>query len=534
MRDQVRYGSPLGAGFGNPENDIAFLGITPAAGGAPFFYLTFRPADGRGDAWFGIYVNCMFVRNVRAAEGEMAGPFVVGWPRGATQVSLAAIRLGQVSDPSYHIERVARTFEGAACRRVTVEWTWTPEIVGTIKDGGQTSGWQLAGVTFSKTAPVQQIVPVGGTWTQFTFDIVVASGTCTVSLYRQNTLVAQGTIPLASLPGVVALSEVAGSGISGQVTVAAGVTLELGALLILRWPTAMQITRGTSDPPSAIVATVPFNSADTCEWTEPVDLPAGTYYYRLDELSDTGEPGAATATLQAVVQGPPLPPAGLHYVSGNYLNTIVGWTDSPTPNAAYNVYSREDGQPFRLNQPDSYPPLPHGTTQFQLANFYGYYPGFRFVLVRSVLAGVEEKNIAILRIEYDGEGNVVPARPNAPAIDTGSLAITAGRSVALTGLYPSAGEPGVATELQLFSRTVTGDYDFDNPDATATLGAAGTNGIKTAALSKTYGSDGPRYVCLRAVTADGTPGNTSAETLIDPNADAMPAPEDAEIYVARG
>jgi len=917
----VRFGSPLSAGFGSPENDVAFVNIKPGASGSQSYQLTFQPAAGKGDAWFGVYCNDHLVKNVYAAGGTPAlpyGPLQMTAPAGATDLALAIIRLGQLSDPGYHIERVAQTFEANTCQRVTLNWTWTPEILGAVGDDGYTSAWSLSGVSYSATN-------AGGTpalpadWSEFTFDISDWGGTCTVSLYRQNTLVAQGSVPAAALPATVSLAAVGGSGISGSVAVGAGVIVELGAQLLMRWPAAMLILRSAGGTPALPgIDSVPFNNADAAEWTEPTDLAAGTYYYRLQPLSDTGEPGSPTSTLTAVVQGPPLPPAGLHYVSGgagvwltddfssatwtlasctsansaadplggsaafaitatgdgwmaemlqsrvfaapagvwtlkvflkaisydpgdpekgwcdvvrtqgtnaaeaefnlitgavqyasdctaaivdagngwwlctmastapaaaaveydiypahmsgeilgifnlsdtatDQLGTTIAWTASATPGAGYNLYTAPDGSPFALNDPDQ--TLAAGVTTATLSAFASY-PGKRNVLLRALSAGtftpspgliahwkmndnagtpavadniggyngtaqqntsdlhqtgkidgalsfnghssnsvtippppqsvfendysfaawvyigstdpnqsilgavaaawvagsldfckagpafqftvnsadnsiqcsvvsnntygigwhhvvagrdktngkifiyvddtdyaeapdttgttptvlnikmselcgydfqgllddvrlytkkllqadvdalwnggngtetdgtlnagIEEKNLNVLSLEYDASGNYVPPRPNTAGIDPGSIAITAGRSLALTGLYSTVSEAGVATALQLFSRTPAGAYDFSSPDATAALVAGWRDGMKQAALAKTYGSDGLRYVCTVAVTAGGVQGAPSPEILIDPNADAMPAPANATAVVARG
>jgi len=145
-----------------------------------------------------------------------------------------------------------------------------------------------------------------------------------------------------------------------------------------------------------------------------------------------------------------------------------------------------------------------------------------------------ETNLNVLRIEYDDSGNYVPPRPNAPGIVASSIQITAGRTLSVQGSYPTANEAGVATALQLFSRTPLGSYDFDTVEATGTLAAGLRPGVKSATLAKTFDSDGPRYICLRAVTADGTPGAASDEVLIDPSAASVPAATDAEGYVSRG
>jgi len=145
-----------------------------------------------------------------------------------------------------------------------------------------------------------------------------------------------------------------------------------------------------------------------------------------------------------------------------------------------------------------------------------------------------ETNLNVLRLEYDAGGNYVPPRPNAPSLAVDTVAITNGRDLSVQGKYPTDGETGVATQLQLFSRTDTGSYDFSTPEATAALAAGIRSGVKTATLTLTFPGDGPRWICLKAATAGGVQGPQSNEVLIDPSTAAVPAPTEGEAFVSRG
>jgi hypothetical protein len=329
----------------------------------------------------------------------------------------------------------------------------------------------------------------------------------------------------------VQLAEADSSGVAAQCTVAANPTAVQGSI-VFRWPVAMHIYRGPNAWSYVQVASAPFNNADGCTWTEPAPLAPGDYLYYITPFSDSGEEGQAVDLDSLTIAAPPAPPTNLHYVSGNAAATVIGWTPSTTAGATYNVYTAPDGQPFNLNTPDQ--SLPARTTAATLGA-YTSVPGVRTVLVRCVSADrTPETNINVLRIEYDASGNVVPARPNQPQIVAAQIGITSGRTVSVPGNYPSANEAGIATQLQLFSRQPLAACNFDTPDATADLAAGLRPGVKTATLTATYGSDGPLYICLRAVTADGTPGAPSDEVLIDASAAQVAAPGNVAARVSRG
>jgi len=215
----MRYGSPIAAGFGNPENDIASLTAARRTGRASL-QITFRPVDGKGNGWFGIYINDCLAANVYAVEGALAGPFEVSVPRGGSECYVTVIRLGQLSDPGYHIERVARTFEVNNSQVVTLTWKWQPDCIGVLGDSGITGQWHFDNpgqkIRYGATTPKPE---PQGNWTALRLEIVIGATTITLNLYCQNTLVATGSALLSSLPAEVAVAEVNGSGVAGSCNV---------------------------------------------------------------------------------------------------------------------------------------------------------------------------------------------------------------------------------------------------------------------------------------------------------------------------
>lgn len=357
----------------------------------------------------------------------------------------------------------------------------------------------------------------------------VAGSMATVTLKRYGSVVASGTV---SAPGTCTLDEQNDSGISGTVAVGASPTDVTGAALHVRFPQSLRVLRDQTDPPTTIRETVAFNRSDQGVWTEPEDLDPGTYYYRAEYVSDTGDEGAETATSTVTIPGPPEPPTNLAYSSGNAAATVLSFTPSPTSGATYRAYLMQPGG-TAINFADPAATAPAGSTSITLPAISGY-PGTAYVVVRAVSAGgVEEVNGEVLALEYDASGNYVAPRPNTPAIRDWS--VTAGNTLQVTASYDPTDEAGTATQVHLCTRTPSGSYDWTNPDATASLSISPLHPeAKTASLQVTGLADGWHYVAVKAATAAGVQSaDASDEVLIYVDATDLSAPA-VDIDVSRG
>jgi len=521
----MRLGSPFAAGFGNPENAVARFSADPSPDGASV-RLNFTPRSGYGDAWFGIYRDGALAKNVFAGEATETS-VRVECPWGSAQVSVLALRLGHLGDPGYEINRVARSFDKSSCRRATLAFDFAPSVLEALDDGGFTSAWALNGLALGCNCAH---VNAHTQWGELDLELAVSGGQVTVALALRGVPQAQGTATIAGAPFSVSLSERNASGLSGTLTVSNSVSSVSGARLRVRWPREMKILRGASDPPTQEIARVPFRGRNSVRWTEPAELSAGTYYYRLQPVSDTGAAGAASATLPVTIPDTPEAPTNLAYQSGNAGATVLGFTPSATSGATYRAYLAMPGAVLNLN--DAAATAGVGASSLTLPAITGY-PGTAYVVLRAVNAGVEEKSLRVLALEYDAAGNFVAPRPNSPGLDAAGVTLSAGRTLTALGTYYTEGEAGIAATLQLFVRTPSGSYDYSAPAASAALSTA-ARGIKTAGLTCTLPGDGWYYLRPLAATAGGTqsPSADAPEILLYASATVLPAPANPTIALA--
>jgi hypothetical protein len=518
----MRWGSPWSSGWGSPDNH--FIYTIPdlsgmAASGNTYLPLSFKLRPGLDGAYAGIYRNGQFVRNafvpVNAAYNG-----IVDIPWGSLSLSVMPLRIGHLGDPSYSDEKVVRVYEGTENGRVTLQFTFTPKVfIPPLSDGGYTSNWSLSGLQQGINTGLVQGHP---SWGRLAVTLSVLGGSCTVTLLSSGTVVASGSAAIGGSPFTVSLTAQNNSGLSGTVTVSNTVTNVTNGVLDIRWPASVQILRDTFDPPTTVRDTVTFKGTNTVRWTESLDLPSGTYYYRTQPVSDTGITGTQSASVSIATIARPKPPTSLAYSSGNASATVLSFTPSVTGGATYRAYlSTAVGGVMSLN--DIKATAGAGANSITLPAITGY-PGIAYVIVRAVASGVEERNLNILALEYDASGNFVPARPNAPGIQLESLAITSGRTISVKGIYNSDHQAAAATSLQLFSRTPSGSYNFASPIGSGgTLTASGVKGIQTGTITYTFPADGYYYLTMLAVTAGGTQSAPAQEVLILVSNDQLPA-----------
>jgi hypothetical protein len=520
----MRLASPFSAGLGSPENMVEYC-IPELSQDQTSVRLRFKPRAGWGDAFFAVFMDARQVAHLWCPEGsEQSVRCALPW--GSSSASFLALRVGRLADPSLDLRRVARTFETDS-RKVSLDLPFDPEVLGAVKgedNGVYCSNWALTGLDFLRN--VTPLKPFK-TRAYLDLDLAVSGGNVTVTLSKAGVAVAAGT---GAKGGTVTLAEQNGSGLSGSVDVASGVVTTAGAKVYVRWPATVQVLRGATSPPTTVVANVAFNGQNLRRWTEAADLAAGTWYYRVRAVSDTGKPGALTE-LPFTIQDVPDAPSDLAYKSGNAAATVLQFTPSPTAGATYRAYLQQIGAEL-IDLENVAATAPAGSNRITLPAITGY-PGIARAVVRAVKAGLEERNLDTVELEYDAAGAFVPARPNAPDLSEATEAVTGGLTLDIVATYDPAREKGVATHVHLYKRAPGGSYG-GTPDAQADLTQA-ANGLKEAALELTFGADGWYYVQARAATAQNveSPAAACPEYLVYV-ADTAPAAPAVEGQVSRG
>jgi hypothetical protein len=535
----MRFGSPWGAGWGSPENHLAYATtrrIKFASGlrdDESAIAYCFMPRTGLGDAFFGIYLNGRKIKTVRAAEGEETQVLVPA-PWGSGVSDILALRHGHLSDPSYATEKVVRvmseTYGGS--KRITLEFDFKPNVAEPLEDdGGYTSTWDLAGLEWGvNTRPVEGYPSRA----ELDLAITVSGGNVTITLSLGDHKIAEGTAVIGGAPFNVNLLEQNGSGVSGSVTVDDSVATVAAATLVIRWPKEMIIKRGTSNPPTVEVDRVRFKGQNIVRWTEVSDLADGTYYYRTQPNSDTGDAGTASSVVSKAVASAPAAPSDLAYASGNAAACHLSFTPSATPGATHRIYlATTIGQVMSMQDPNPAGTV-FGSGTVLLPAISGY-PGKAYALLRAVSAGgVEEKNLDILELEFNAAGNFETARPNTPGIIRDAVAIANGRATTFRISYDPRHEKAVATHIKLFKRTPTGAYNFASADGTVVLQNT-VQFLKIASFSYTFPSNGWWFVkCLGWTGSQLSDATDALEFKIYVSDADMPASTELTAQLTRG
>jgi len=512
------WGSPWGSGWGNPDRMVDILDVAVAESKVAVSG-KFSPAAGWGDSFWAWYLNCGLVDQPYAAGDAETVRRFYPLPAGCLSASMILLRTGHAT---YNPQRIARLLDGADAKKITITWPWPWEIAPVLaSDGtlwGHDSAWSLAGIPYKDLQATDKL-----TRRRMRIDCAVAAGIATVTLSILGVTVASGSV---AVPGTCILAVQGSSGISGSVALDAGTTSTSDGVLELRWPASMRVLIDSVNPPMAIASTVVFNGENQATYTSAAKN-AGAWYIQTQPISDTGTPGTLSTPVQsATILAPPDAPTGLHYDSGGAAATVVHWLHAAPAGKTFDVYVQKIGDAFMDMQNPAISVV--GLLVATLPAQSGY-PGNIRVVVRCSDGGVQEKNGGALEIEYDASGVRVAPRPNSAGIK--SITVAAG-TVTVVGVYDSRGELGIATKLQLFTRTPGVAYNYVSPDAEAIL--MGT-GLKTAMLVKAGLSDGWRYCVVKAATVAGIQSaGPSTEFSFAVSTAAGPPVTGIAVVVARG
>jgi len=510
----MRFGQRYSAPFGEPTKTLAYSIVDEVQSN---LRVRFKPRTGYGDRWFGIYLNSIKQTHIYAPEGKEQTVMLIP-PWGEEKVSVLVLNIGNQSEPNYDATLVARTYESGDSPRNTVEATFVPQIMGVIDDDDKLTNFVLTGYSYANNCMVDPTQT-----TRCYLDLIVDGTGPGVYLYNNGQLVAYG-----EGTGAVTLTAQNSSGLSGSVTVDPSVA-EFTGRVYMRWPKSIQVLRGLSDPPTTVVATIPFAGVESVRWTETEDLAAETYFYRLRSISDTNDQGGVTASLSTTIPGPPEPPTDLAYVSGDYTGLVVGFTPSETADVTYNFYlTAPDAEFINLENP-----ITEGITE----TTYGYeiagltYPGTSKLVIRAEKSGVEEKNLDILEIELDESGQYVPARPNPCEVDL-SRSVVTGQTALLYVTQSTDAEEVEPEGFKIYTRTETGEYAETTADSGVFSGTR--NAVRYGSLTITLGTDPGWYYVAVYAYADGYLSESATEYRIYVSDTDAPAPTNFTLYRSRG
>jgi hypothetical protein len=370
-------------------------------------------------------------------------------------------------------------------------------------DGDQFSAWALSGVKrFSNVKPVDG----KPTWAALDLTMTTSGGTRTIALAVGSVVMASGTVSTgAALPAMVALAEVDSSGLSGTVSLDSYSADVTAGTVVAKYPASYQLHYRTTqfaapDFPRTAELTAYDDGRSQSLTVRSADLAAGTYYviaHQTDEggLESTNLDGGGAAR---VITAPPAAPGTPVYTSGGVAATVVSFTASTTVGATYNIY--DSGETGLLL--DATPSATHiagtGTLTQTLAALTAGWTGTRYILIRAVSGGVEEKNLQMLAIEY-ASGVVTSPRPPTPAIAKAHT--VSGRTVTVNLCVNSADALATAATVEIYLYDPDSTPSYASPDATAVVPAATWGTVVNMSISATAAADGPKMLVLRTKTA---------------------------------
>ena len=536
----MRYGSPYASGYGNPKNWYQYV-IYDKTEFAARNYMNLplrfklRASPVMYPCYHHVYINSKKVATIRDEDGseiEYDAPI----PYGSNSLSYEVYRVGQLGDESYECARCIRIAEHSDGFRPTLQFTFKPVVVEPERNQGSgLSAWSISGLVLGQNTAYVAGHP---TWGRLDYDLLVTGSDATLNLYQGTRLVASGTTAVLGAPYPLTFTERDNSGISGSVTVSHLAGVEDEGIIDARWPESMKIKRDTTDPPTTIVATVPFKGENTVRWTEPSELAAGTYYYRVQPFSDTQKLGTISATITIVVLGAPLPPDNLAFGAGTSGNFSLTWTVSGTGGATYRIYGPTAiGGVANMNTPIA-TALAGATSVSGLSVGAGATGKVQFI-IRAVSGGIEERTGSVVEIEFNGGTRITP-RPNTPGIVRDGISINE-LTASIPVTYDPIREKATATHIYLYKRAYpSGSYPaLGSPDAVAAL-ADIANGLKKATVNYVFSAAG--YYAIKALAATAASGgvesdNAEAEALeqvVLPSDATLPAAENVSGELARG
>jgi len=381
-----------------------------------------------------------------------------------------------------------------------------PTVV-TFSSSPQLSGWDLTGLR-----RYQNCEPLSGisrpTWARVSYVLSDAAGTRTVQLKIGDTTLASGD---AVGDGALTCSAVA-SGVSGTVNVT--YTGDESGTVWLVWPSAYAIhyTTGSgftgADFPRTAEATIyDDGQSNTHRWQSDVLTPA-TYYVVVHQVDEAGNEstGLASGGYTGTTYGPPAQINGLAYLTGDDSNTQITFTGGSGA-TGYDIYDSHAATV--LDQ--SAPVFTTGDSgAITLSGITSGFSGYRYVLVRATLGGVDDGSSDMLRIEYSG-GLVVLPRPPVPAIGTNAKAT--GLTIIVPTTVSLAEYDAVPAYVELYAWEIdTGSFDSGTPLSTGTI-ATGTMRVGAEiviTVSGTVAAAGEYFFLARTRSSDGITSDNSA------------------------
>ncbi len=153
-----------------------------------------------------------------------------------------------------------------------------------------------------------------------------------------------------------------------------------------------------------------------------------------------------------------------------------------------------------------------GNFTYNLAALGAGYTGWRQIVLRTLVAGVEEGNLTILQIEYSAGVYVAP-RPPPPQVPANGFT-TSGRTISVP-VYISQRGPktlGIAATVKIFLYAPGGAPNYAAPSGSAAVVyPTDGNPVIFVTVTATAGADGVYFYVIRTQTAAGVQSDNTDE-----------------------
>lgn len=343
------------------------------------------------------------------------------------------------------------------------EFTFSPDpeyfvLVDDDKDT-QLSNWDLSGLARFWMGTITPELR-----TRMTLYVVLETvlGVHTLSVYHDDTmeiLLAQGS---RTGDGAIALvAQHLDFILEGDVDLA--YTGDFEGDLLIRYPAQFKLYQDGS-----LFKTIPADprQSETVVVLGPFEV--GPHDFKSKMVSDDGKTSGFSITTTETIPGPPDPCEGLHYLSGDFDDTIIAWT--PAAGATTNIYDSALDEPTVMEDP-----INTALAQYQLPAV-PIQAGKRYIVIDSTLGGIESGKRQLITIEYKADGSVVVFRPNVPTFAFMPFDANNVLNVRFTYTRPEEKTIGTKVNLYVTDDPSTFDFDTDLPVDTFDLTVIGLDG----------------------------------------------------------
>jgi hypothetical protein len=461
-----------------------------------------QPATGYGQYFRVVCDGVKQLNAVRVADGQ-TGDLLVEPNQSETHHTVIIVPQGECAG-NVDVSAQQSYFDAAITDRINVAVVPTLDIFS-YDCADQLDTWALTGLARGVNC---RSYNMRRNWAALDVTLTTVGATRTLNLSLGSQVMASGTISTgATLPATITLTAQNSSGLASSVRLASYTADITAGVVAARYPVRYDVHYKTSaflsgDFPRTAELSIYDDGKSAAFYAQSTKLTAGTYRVVVRVIDEDGnestnlDSGGASVVITAAPASPGVPV----YAAGGASDTEVQFAASATAGATYNVYdSLATGLLDETTVAHTHA-AGIGTLSQVLAAIAGTFTGTRYVLVRSVSGGIEDRNIAMLAIEYVS-GVVVSPKPPIPVV-VGEPTVV-GRTITLPLTIDTRDQGAVAATIKLFAFDPDSSPNYASPSASVAMVTAASNGLAHGSISYTAPSDAYLQFAVRTQAATG-------------------------------